>query len=116
MKFNILFLCLYLNCLSKTDSIVWIYEELSFNCSLLYHQAGDINIGVVLELGCSITDYRERYFRTVPFLLAIDEINKNPNLLPNITLGFTILNAHCPIENEQAFRKQRLIQFFRTSI
>ena len=111
MKFNILFLCLYLNCLSKTDSIVWIYEDLTFNCTLLYHQEGDINIGVVLELGCSITDYRERYFRTVPFLLAIDEINKNPNLLPNITLGFTILNAHCPIENEQTYRKQRLIQF-----
>ena len=108
---QILCVCLFLSSLSKVNSIIWIYEELTFNCSFLYHQEGDISIGVVLELGCNITHYRERYYRIVPFLMAIDEINRNPNLLPNVTLGFTILNIHCPVEDEQAIRKQRLIQF-----
>ena len=108
---HILFVCLFLNSLGKVNSIIWIYEELPFNCTFFYHQEGDINIGVVLQLGCNVTHYRERYYRMVPFLMAIDEINRNPNLLPNITLGFTILNTHCPLEEEQAKRKQRLIQF-----
>ena len=93
----ILFVCLFLSSLGKVNSIIWIYEELPFNCSFFYHQEGDINIGVILELGCNTTHYKERYYRTVPFLMAIDEINRNPNLLPNVTLGFTILNTHCPL-------------------
>ena len=48
---------------------------------------------------------RERYHRIVPFLMAVDEINKNTSLLPDIKLGFTILN------NCQASTEQRLIQF-----
>ena len=110
MKYNI-FIIFFLSSFSKINSIIWINEELTFNCSFLYHQEGDINIGVVLELGCNITHYRERYYRILAFLLAVDEINKNPNLLPNITLGFTILNTHCPISYEQDLRRQRLIQF-----
>ena len=108
---NILYIIFLLSTIGQVNSIIWINEELTFNCSFFYHQEGDINIGVILELGCNIRHYRERYYRIIAFLLAVDEINTNPNLLPNITLGFTILNAHCPIENEQAFRKQRLIQF-----
>ena len=95
-----LFITLFLNTFIKINSIVWINEELTFNCSFLYHQEGDINLGVVLELGCNITHYRERYYRAMAFLLAMDEINENPNLLPNVTLGLTILNTHCPISYE----------------
>ena len=110
MRYNV-FVIFFLSSLSKINSIIWINEELTFNCSFLYHQEGDINIGVVLELGCNITHYRERYYRILAFLLAVDEINKNPNLLPNITLGFTILNTHCPMSYEQDLRRQRSIQF-----
>ena len=80
-------------------------ENFKFDCSLVYHKEGDINIGLVLPLSCTTQDIRQHYYRTVPFLLAVDEINKNPNLLNNITLGFTILN-NCLGNTEQ-----RLIQF-----
>ena len=108
---NTLLIIIFLSAFTEINSIVWINEDLTFNCSFLYHQEGDINIGVVLELGCNITHYRDRYYRVMAFLMAINEINTNPDLLPNITLGFTILNTHCPISYEQDLRKQRLIQF-----
>ena len=111
MKYNRLSIVLFLSILGNINSIIWFNDDLMFNCSFFYHQEGDINIGVVLELGCNITHYRERYYRMVAFLLAVDEINKNPNLLPNVTLGFTVLNTHCPINYEQELRRQRLIQF-----
>ena len=41
----------------------------------------------------------------------MDEINANSNLLPNVTLGFTVLNTHCPINDEQNLRRQHLLQF-----
>ena len=80
-------------------------ENFKFDCSLVYHKEGDINIGVVLPLRCTTLDIRQRYYRVLPFLLAVDEINKNSNLLSNITLGFTILN------NCQGSTEQRLVQF-----
>ena len=111
MKYNILSIVLFLGIVSNINSIIWFNDDLMFNCSFFYHHEGDINIGVVLELRCNITHYRERYYRMMAFLLAVDEINKNPNLLPNVTLGFTVLNTHCPINYEQELRRQHLIQF-----
>ena len=108
---KILLLSLLLNTLKETDSIVWVNEEFVFNCSMVYHKEGDINIGAVLELGCNVTEYRERYYRTATLLLAFDEINTNPNLLPNVTLGLTILNTHCPDMDIPELTKQRFIQF-----
>ena len=86
MKYNKLLVILFF---SQINSIVWIHEELMFNCSFFYHLEGDINMGVVLKLGCNITHYKEKYHRIVPFLLAVDEINTNTKLLPNVTIGFT---------------------------
>ena len=106
MKYNILFVVTFLNTCININSIIWINEEIMFDCSFLYHQEGDINIGVVQKLGCNITHYREHYHRVIAFLLAVDEINKSPNLLTNVTLGFTILNTHCP-PFDQERRKQR---------
>ena len=80
-------------------------ENFKFDCSMVYHKEGDINLGVVLPLGCNTKYIRLKYYRTVPFLLAVDDIDKNPNLLSNITLGFTILN------NCHGNTEQRLIQF-----
>ena len=93
---------------------MWLNKEYMFNCSFFYHEEGDINIGVVAELGCTITHYRDRYYRLMAFLLAVDKINANPNILPNVTLGFTILNTHCP-SYSQEIRRQRLLQFLPDS-
>uniref|UniRef100_G3VFX7 G-protein coupled receptors family 3 profile domain-containing protein n=1 Tax=Sarcophilus harrisii TaxID=9305 RepID=G3VFX7_SARHA len=40
----------------------------------------------------SVHDYHV-YFRVLALLFAVEEINKDPNLLPNITLGFHIYNT-----------------------
>ena len=80
-------------------------EKYKFDCSSVYHQEGDINIGLVLALRCDTQEIKERYHRIIPFIMAVDEININSNLLTNITLGFTILN------NCQSSTEQRLIQF-----
>ena len=101
MKYNILFVVLFLNTYININSIIWINEELTFDCSFFYHHEGDINIGVVQKLGCNITHYREHYHRIMAFLLAVDDINKNPNLLHNVTLGFTMLKIHCPLFDQE---------------
>ena len=80
-------------------------DKFKFDCSLVYHQDGDINIDVVLSLRCNTPEIRQCYYRIEPFLMAVDEINKNAHLLTNITLGFMILN------NCEASTEQRLIQF-----
>ncbi|XP_051846911.1 vomeronasal type-2 receptor 26-like [Antechinus flavipes] len=34
------------------------------------------------------------YYQVLAFMFAIEEINRNPNLLPNVSLGFHIYNAY----------------------
>ena len=113
MKNEIVFIVLFLSTFSYANALIWINEKMMFNCSLFYHEEGDINIGVVSELGCSITSYRERYYRIIAFLMAVDEINTNPTILPNVTLGFTIL-THCQSYLWE-MRQQRLLQFLPDS-
>ena len=87
MKYNILFVVLFLNTYININSIIWINEELTFDCSFFYYHEGDINIGVVQELGCNITHYREHYHRIMAFLLAVDEINKKSKSSPQCYFG-----------------------------
>ncbi|KAM9034762.1 vomeronasal type-2 receptor 26-like [Sarcophilus harrisii] len=36
----------------------------------------------------------KHYYQVLAFMFAIEEINRNPNLLPNISLGFHVYNAY----------------------
>ncbi|XP_051846909.1 vomeronasal type-2 receptor 26-like [Antechinus flavipes] len=38
--------------------------------------------------------FLRHYYQVLAFMFAIEEINRNPNLLPNVSLGFHIYNAY----------------------
>ncbi|XP_044523149.1 vomeronasal type-2 receptor 26-like [Gracilinanus agilis] len=45
----------------------------------------------------NMKDYRwlqKHYYQVLALMFAVEEINRNPNLLPNMTLGFHIYNAY----------------------
>ncbi|KAM5138239.1 vomeronasal type-2 receptor 26-like [Mantella aurantiaca] len=84
--------------------IVSAYEDYEFV------QDGDIIIGGVFTVNCFMAGYRipgkpnvtdmfcmkpmpQYYKKLQMFLFAIDQVNKNPNILPNVTLGYHLYDS-----------------------
>ncbi len=84
--------CLLL--LPTVNSVLWVFSKRwisdTFNCSQLHYKKGDLYLLVQLRWGKTP---EEKYAAALPFLVAIDTINKDKTLLENITLGYYILDA-----------------------
>ena len=73
---------------------------LQTGCRYYYAREGDINLGQVVnahepngEGGCSDVASEGGIFFAQTMVYAIDQINKNNMVLPNITLGFAIMDT-----------------------
>ena len=84
-----------------------------FDCNTAYHQEGDINIGLVSDMDCTFERSKQKYTRIIPITCAIDLINQDTSILPNVKLGFTILNQR--INNCKQDLGQRVLQFLPDS-
>ncbi len=80
-----------------------------FNCNSVYHQEGDVNVGAVLDLGCTFQDLKNKYMGIIPAICAIENINRDTSFLQSLKLGFTILNQ-CNADLDQ-----RLLQYLPDS-
>ena len=86
-------LLLVLNSVLKLNTVVWLNKKEIFGCSFFYHDEGDINLGAMIGLGCKEEEFQSYYPLLVPFIMAIDEVNKNAQIMGNLTLGFTVFNG-----------------------
>ena len=84
-----------------------------FDCNTAYHQEGDINIGLVSDMDCTYERSKQKYSKIIPMTCAIDGINQDTSILPNLKLGFTILNQR--INNCKQDLGQRVLQFLPDS-
>ena len=86
-------LLLFLNSVLKLNTVVWLNQKETFGCSFFYHQEGDINVGAMINMGCKEDEFQQNYPLLVPFIMAIDKVNKNERIMENFTLGFTVFNG-----------------------
>ncbi len=76
---------------SQLSAVIWTHEDKQFHFSAFYHQEGDLHLLYHLSWHCS--DPGIMLSRAAPFLMAIDNINKDSTLLQNVTLGFYMFNS-----------------------
>ena len=86
-------LLLVLNSVLKLNTVVWLNKKQTFGCSFFYHHEGDINLGAMIGMGCKEEEFQSYYPLLVPFIMAIDEVNKNEQIMGNLTLGFKVFNG-----------------------
>lgn len=73
---------------------------------------GDVVLGGLFPIHVQGKVYHRGLQRLEAMMFAVDEINKNPNILPNVTLGVHILDT-CAREN---YALNQSLQFVRASL